>query len=63
MVLLGEDVLWMQVPRSCAVEMNLDALCDREGNVTICAIMEHIEQAGIHSGLCADCHFALERSL
>ncbi len=33
-----------------AVEMDVDALCDREGNVTICALMEHIEQAGIHSG-------------
>ena len=33
-----------------AVELDVDALCDVEGNVTIAGIMEHIEQAGIHSG-------------
>merc|ERR1712216_964652 len=27
-----------------------DALCDAEGNVVIAGIMEHIEQAGVHSG-------------
>ena len=32
-----------------AVEVDVDALADGE-NVTIAAIMEHIEQAGIHSG-------------
>ncbi|GAB4522990.1 MAG: carbamoyl-phosphate synthase large subunit [Pleurocapsa sp.] len=33
-----------------AIEVDVDALCDTEGNVTIGGIMEHIEQAGIHSG-------------
>ena len=33
-----------------AVEMDVDALCDKDGNVVVCALMEHIEQAGIHSG-------------
>lgn len=33
-----------------AVELDVDALCDKDGNVTIAGIMEHIEQAGIHSG-------------
>ena len=33
-----------------ATELDVDALCDREGNVTICGIMEHIEEAGVHSG-------------
>ena len=33
-----------------AIEVDVDALCDQEGNVTIGGIMEHIEQAGIHSG-------------
>jgi carbamoyl-phosphate synthase large subunit len=33
-----------------ATELDVDALCDVEGNVTICGVMEHIEQAGIHSG-------------
>lgn len=33
-----------------ATELDVDALCDHEGNVTICGIMEHIEEAGVHSG-------------
>jgi carbamoyl-phosphate synthase large subunit len=28
----------------------VDALRDTQGNIVICGIMEHIEQAGIHSG-------------
>lgn len=35
---------------SDAVEIDVDALADSEGNVVIGGIMEHIEQAGIHSG-------------
>ena len=33
-----------------AIEVDVDALCDRTGKVVIGGIMEHIEQAGIHSG-------------
>ena len=33
-----------------AGEIDVDALCDCEGNVVIGGIMEHIEQAGVHSG-------------
>jgi len=33
-----------------AIEVDVDALCDREGNVHVAGIMEHIEEAGIHSG-------------
>ena len=33
-----------------AIEVDVDALCDAEGSVVIGGIMEHIEQAGIHSG-------------
>ncbi|MEO0352356.1 MAG: carbamoyl-phosphate synthase large subunit [Cyanobacteria bacterium P01_A01_bin.15] len=33
-----------------AVEVDVDAICDRTGQVVIGGIMEHIEQAGIHSG-------------
>jgi carbamoyl-phosphate synthase large subunit len=33
-----------------AIEVDVDALCDHGGNVVIGGIMEHIEQAGIHSG-------------
>ncbi|KAF5751520.1 hypothetical protein HS088_TW02G00534 [Tripterygium wilfordii] len=35
---------------SDAVEIDVDALADSHGNVVIGGIMEHIEQAGIHSG-------------
>ena len=33
-----------------ATEVDVDALCDRGGNVLIAGIMEHIEEAGVHSG-------------
>lgn len=33
-----------------AVELDVDALRDKDNNVVIAGIMEHIEQAGIHSG-------------
>ncbi|HEY9770717.1 MAG TPA: carbamoyl-phosphate synthase large subunit [Coleofasciculaceae cyanobacterium] len=33
-----------------AIEVDVDALCDHGGKVIIGGIMEHIEQAGIHSG-------------
>ncbi|OAY51672.1 carbamoyl-phosphate synthase large chain, chloroplastic [Manihot esculenta] len=35
---------------SDAVEIDIDALADSYGNVIIGGIMEHIEQAGVHSG-------------
>ena len=34
---------------SNATELDVDALCDAEGNVVISGILEHIEQAGVHS--------------
>lgn len=33
-----------------ATELDVDALCDKDGNAVICGIMEHIEKAGVHSG-------------
>ena len=33
-----------------AIEVDVDALCDFTGKVVIGGIMEHIEQAGVHSG-------------
>jgi carbamoyl-phosphate synthase large subunit len=33
-----------------AIEVDVDAIADSQGNVTIGGIMEHIEEAGIHSG-------------
>ncbi|KAF2321868.1 hypothetical protein GH714_003258 [Hevea brasiliensis] len=35
---------------SDAVEIDIDALADSHGNAVIGGIMEHIEQAGVHSG-------------
>lgn len=33
-----------------ALEVDVDALCDNTGDVVIGGIMEHVEQAGVHSG-------------
>jgi carbamoyl-phosphate synthase large subunit len=33
-----------------AIEVDVDAVCDSDGEVLIGGIMEHIEQAGVHSG-------------
>ncbi|NJL01627.1 MAG: carbamoyl-phosphate synthase large subunit [Spirulinaceae cyanobacterium SM2_1_0] len=33
-----------------AIEVDVDAIADHQGEVTIGGIMEHIEQAGVHSG-------------
>ncbi|WP_028951674.1 carbamoyl-phosphate synthase large subunit [Synechococcus sp. CC9616] len=38
-----------------ATEVDVDALCDADGNVVIGGLMEHIEPAGIHSGDSACC--------
>lgn len=34
-----------------AVELDVDALCDQEGNIVVCGIMEHIEQVTTFTGL------------
>jgi carbamoyl-phosphate synthase large subunit len=33
-----------------SIEVDVDALCDRDGEVWIAGIMQHVEEAGIHSG-------------
>jgi carbamoyl-phosphate synthase large subunit len=33
-----------------AIEVDVDAVCDRDGDVFVGAVMEHIEEAGVHSG-------------
>ncbi|MEU7929678.1 carbamoyl-phosphate synthase large subunit [Micromonospora sp. NPDC049107] len=33
-----------------AIEIDVDALCDADGEVYVGGVMEHIEEAGIHSG-------------
>jgi carbamoyl-phosphate synthase large subunit len=46
---LGKNPLLFDRYLSDAVEIDVDALCDGR-DVFICGIMEHIEEAGIHSG-------------
>ncbi|WP_020174098.1 carbamoyl-phosphate synthase large subunit [Methyloferula stellata] len=46
---LGNNPLLFDRYLSDAVEVDVDALCDGE-DVFVCGIMEHIEEAGIHSG-------------
>jgi len=46
---LGKNPLLFDRYLSDAVEVDVDALCDGK-EVFICGIMEHIEEAGIHSG-------------
>ena len=33
-----------------AVEVDVDAIRDRTGEVLVCGVMEHVEEAGVHSG-------------
>jgi carbamoyl-phosphate synthase large subunit len=33
-----------------AVEVDVDVIADKDGNVLIGGVMEHIEEAGVHSG-------------
>ncbi len=46
---LGKNPLLFDRYLSDAVEVDVDALCDGH-DVFVCGIMEHIEEAGIHSG-------------
>jgi carbamoyl-phosphate synthase large subunit len=47
--LLGKNPLLFDTYLSEAIEVDVDALCDGE-DVHVAGIMEHIEEAGIHSG-------------
>ncbi len=47
--LLGTNPLLFDSYLTNAIEVDVDCLCDGE-NVFVCGIMEHIEEAGIHSG-------------
>ncbi|WP_374309802.1 carbamoyl-phosphate synthase large subunit [Methylocella sp.] len=46
---LGKNPLLFDRYLSDAVEVDVDALCDGR-DVFVCGVMEHIEEAGIHSG-------------
>jgi carbamoyl-phosphate synthase large subunit len=47
--LLGKNPLLFDTYLTDAIEVDVDALCDGQ-NVYVSGIMEHIEEAGIHSG-------------
>ncbi|QPC88371.1 carbamoyl-phosphate synthase large subunit [Mesorhizobium sp. NBSH29] len=47
--LLGKNPLLFDTYLAGAIEVDVDCLCDGE-NTYVAAIMEHIEEAGIHSG-------------
>lgn len=47
-----------------ADELDVDALCDKDGNVVITGIMQHIEQVcGLNEVLSADCRPLIQRRL
>ncbi|MDP2619276.1 MAG: carbamoyl-phosphate synthase large subunit [Hyphomicrobiales bacterium] len=48
-VVLGENPLLFDSYLSDAIEVDVDALCDGT-DVFVCGVMEHIEEAGVHSG-------------
>lgn len=48
-VVSGDTPVLIDSYLSGAIEVDVDCLCDRE-SVKVCGIMEHIEEAGIHSG-------------
>jgi carbamoyl-phosphate synthase large subunit len=46
----GEAPVLLDRYLKSAIELDVDALCDSDGEVYVSGIMEHIEEAGIHSG-------------
>jgi carbamoyl-phosphate synthase large subunit len=48
--LSGDSPVLIDQYLSRATEVDVDALCDDAGNVFVAGVMEHIEEAGVHSG-------------
>jgi len=46
----GENPILIDQYLADAIEVDVDCICDREGQVYVAGVMEHIEEAGIHSG-------------
>jgi carbamoyl-phosphate synthase large subunit len=46
----GENPILIDQYLQDAIEVDVDAIADRAGNVYVAGVMEHIEEAGIHSG-------------
>jgi carbamoyl-phosphate synthase large subunit len=61
----GDSPVLIDSYLSDAIEIDVDAICDREGEVFVAGIMEHIEEAGVHSGdsACSLPPYSLAQSL
>ena len=46
----GDNPVLIDAFLNRAIEIDVDAICDSNGDVFIAGIMEHIEEAGVHSG-------------
>jgi len=46
----GDSPVLIDQYLSRATEVDVDALCDDQGEVFVAGVMEHIEEAGVHSG-------------
>ncbi|MBV9569957.1 MAG: carbamoyl-phosphate synthase large subunit [Alphaproteobacteria bacterium] len=46
----GDNPVLIDAFLNNAIEVDVDAICDHAGDVFIAGIMEHIEEAGVHSG-------------
>jgi carbamoyl-phosphate synthase large subunit len=46
----GDSPVLIDQYLSRATEVDVDALCDHDGDVFVAGVMEHIEEAGVHSG-------------
>ncbi|WP_198375271.1 carbamoyl-phosphate synthase large subunit [Neoroseomonas rubea] len=46
----GENPILIDQYLQDAIEVDVDCICDADGRVYVAGVMEHIEEAGIHSG-------------
>jgi carbamoyl-phosphate synthase large subunit len=46
----GENPILIDQYLADAIEVDVDCICDADGKVYVAGVMEHIEEAGIHSG-------------
>ncbi len=46
----GENPILIDQYLADAIEVDVDCICDADGRVYVAGVMEHIEEAGIHSG-------------
>ncbi|WP_091742670.1 carbamoyl-phosphate synthase large subunit [Phenylobacterium immobile] len=46
----GDNPVLIDQYLSRATEVDVDAICDADGEVFVAGVMEHIEEAGVHSG-------------